>query len=147
MNLKIDYKDAIFEGVRRYTLSNNEDKTISLIDSTTYIQEGDKFGANDINSTNKEINKLKTVTEIVLLAAGWSASAPYIQTVNVEGMAENDRPHISLYISEETTAEEEKILKKAMSCISFINTADGNITATCLGKKPTVDFQISIKGV
>jgi hypothetical protein len=56
MPLKIDFKDDVFDGNRKYTLLNNADGTVSLIDATTYQQEGSSFGATNINDTNKEIN-------------------------------------------------------------------------------------------
>ena len=56
MGLKTDYKDAMYDGQRRYRLIPNEDGTYTLPDATVYTQQGDKFGANDINQTNTEIN-------------------------------------------------------------------------------------------
>ena len=40
MALKEDYKDAMFDGQRRYRLIQNEDGTYSLPDETSYTQEG-----------------------------------------------------------------------------------------------------------
>lgn len=54
--LKTDYRDDMFAGARKYAMTTNDDKTISLIDMTEYTQEGDFFGANDINASNTEIN-------------------------------------------------------------------------------------------
>lgn len=58
--LKTDYKDQLLEREantnRKYTVINNSDGTISLIDSTTYSQSGDNFGASDINATNTAVN-------------------------------------------------------------------------------------------
>lgn len=63
MNLKENYKDAVFEGIRRYNQVQNQDGTTSLVDVTNYIQEGDRFGARDINATNTEVNRLGTELE------------------------------------------------------------------------------------
>ena len=43
--LKTDYRDDMFAGARKYAMTTNDDKTISLIDMTEYTQEGDFFGS------------------------------------------------------------------------------------------------------
>ena len=61
MTLKTNYKDYQFqEGqtLRKYQEISNNDGTISLRDVTSYQQEGDRFSASDINSTNAKVNKL-----------------------------------------------------------------------------------------
>lgn len=60
MSLKTDYKDAVFQEKRKYRMLQNEDGTVSFEDATSYTQEGDSFGAKDINDTNTEINKNTT---------------------------------------------------------------------------------------
>lgn len=56
MPLKVNYKDDVFTGNRKYDLVENGDGTYSLVDQTTYTQEGDVFGASDINATNTAVN-------------------------------------------------------------------------------------------
>lgn len=61
MTLKTDYKDYQFqegETLRKYRQISNNDGTISLEDVTSYQQEGDRFSASDINSTNTKVNEL-----------------------------------------------------------------------------------------
>lgn len=148
MGLKTDYKDAMFDGQRRYRLIPNEDGTYSLPDETTYTQKGDRFGANDINATNKAINQINHVTELTLTAAGWAGSAaPYTQTVNVSGVIETDRPTVSLYLPSGITAADVNLRSKAYDCVNRAVSGDGNITVYCYKKKPAVDFQIQVKGV
>ena len=61
MSLKTDYKDDVLSvdmaGKRRYQMTENTDGTVSLEDESTYTQEGDMFGAADINATNVQVNK------------------------------------------------------------------------------------------
>ena len=68
MTLKTDYKDYQFqegETLRKYQEISNNDGTISLRDVTSYQQEGDRFSASDINSTNTKVNELdQTVKDI-----------------------------------------------------------------------------------
>lgn len=147
MSLKTDYKDAMYDGQRRYRLIQNEDGTYSLPDATTYTQQGDKFGANDINQTNTEINKLETVKTVALPAASWSSTAPYTQTVSVAGITADDKPIVSLYLPDGITAANVKLQSKAFACVDRVTTGAGNITVYCYNKKPTTDFQIQMKGV
>lgn len=58
MNLKTDYKNDKFSGKRKYRLSENSDGTISLDDVTAYVEVGDIFSSDDINSTNEAINNI-----------------------------------------------------------------------------------------
>lgn len=62
MALKEDYLDDILDTSvnekRKYRMINNADGTISLEDVTEYSQNGDNFGASDINITNKTVNEL-----------------------------------------------------------------------------------------
>lgn len=147
MALRTDYKDDIYEGVRRYRQTNNEDGTLSLIDATIYTQEGDQFGANDINATNEEIIKLEMVRTVLLPAAGWSASAPYTQTVSTPGITAADNPVMSLHIPSGATAAQVKAWNKAFGMVDEGISEDGQSTFKCYNKKPTVDFTVAIKGV
>lgn len=56
--LKNDFRDDMFPGARRYDLINNEDGTVSLNDKTTYTQEGDRFGASEVNAITRQLNSL-----------------------------------------------------------------------------------------
>ena len=55
--LRTDYKDDVFTGSRKYTMVDNQDGTVSFIDSTVYAQVGDYYGAGEINEQNELINK------------------------------------------------------------------------------------------
>jgi len=147
MDLKTDYKDAMFDGQRRYRLIPNEDGTYSLPDETTYTQKGDKFGANDINATNQAINQINHVTEVTLTAADWSSSAPYTQVVSISGIVETDRPTVSLYLPDGIPAADVDLQSKAYDCINRAVSGNASITVYCYKKKPAVDFQIQVKGV
>ena len=62
--LKTDYKDDVLDTSvntsRRYRMITNSDGTVSLEDVTVYLEEGDIFGAVDINKTNEAVNSSKT---------------------------------------------------------------------------------------
>lgn len=61
-DLRTDYKDDVLNintnERRKYRMINNADGTISFKDVTDYVQNGDNFGAFDINITNKTVNEL-----------------------------------------------------------------------------------------
>ena len=62
--LKTNYKDDILDTSantqRKYRIVNNADGTISLEDVTVYTQNGDSFGAADINKTNQAVLDLNS---------------------------------------------------------------------------------------
>lgn len=62
MALKENYKDDILDTSqnvkRKYRMTENPDGTISLDDETEYLQEGDSFGASDMNAVNSEVNEV-----------------------------------------------------------------------------------------
>lgn len=147
MALKQDYKDDIFPGTRLYQMIKNDNGTYSFVDVTQYTQEGDLFGANDINSTNQAINRLNNAVSVALPVSGWSSAAPYMQTVNVAGVMEVDAPMIGIKIEEGTTAANVKLQNKAWGCVDRAVTGDGTITFYCYNKKPAADFSVLIKGV
>lgn len=169
MNLKVDYKNDKFSGKRKYVLTENPDKTISLDDVTQYQETGDIFSADDINLTNKavnenhsqitenekkikssneEIEKIKKIRYATLNAASWSASSPFTQTVVVNGITEADSPIIGgPDLKDNPSPEVVKNRNKAFGCIDRVVSGGDYITAYCFNSKPTVDFSIIVKGV
>lgn len=85
-DLRTDFKDDIYQGNRRYIMTQNEDGTVSFSDATQYEQRGDYFGANDINNINKEVNNKADKTEIPieLPAKGGDADTVNGHTVNAD---------------------------------------------------------------
>lgn len=149
MALKEDYKDAMFDGQRRYRLIQNEDGTYSLPDETSYTQEGDKFGANDINATNKAVNRMNHVTTVTLTAAGWTgSSAPYSQTVAVEGMTADCNPLMISLLADGANEATQKAYNKAFGIVASGTGTTGNGTVTFkVYKKPEIDIIVGLKGV
>lgn len=65
--LKVDYRDDIItdgDPLRRYKMISNSDGTISFQDVTTYEQNGDIFGCDDINLTNTKVNEIEDNQDI-----------------------------------------------------------------------------------
>ena len=84
----------------------------------------------------------KAVYTATLTAAGWSASAPYTQTVTVSGLLAADEPFIRPVLS--TTTATAIAQKEAAGCVDVITAAANSITAKCLTDKPTADIPIRI---
>lgn len=149
MGLKTDYKDAMFDGQRRYRLIPNEDGTYSLPDETTYTQKGDRFGANDINAANKAINQINHVTEVTLTAAGWTGSAaPYSQTADVPGATEESEAMVVSALVDGATEAVQKAYNKAFGIITSGTATLGNGIITFKAyKKPGTDIKVGLKGV
>ena len=96
--------------------------------------------------SDAQINGLSELYTTTLTALGWadtSGNAPFIQTVNIQGILATDTPIIDVVLS--STTETAKSQLEAFSCLSKVETADGSITATCLDTKPTIDIPIKLK--
>ena len=63
-DLKTNYVDDVLDSdknqFRKYQMIYNDDGTVSFVDVTTYTQNGDSFGAKDINDTNAAVNELNS---------------------------------------------------------------------------------------
>lgn len=58
MALKTNYQEDIFEGNRKYKISTDSSGKSEIVEVTSFTQEGDLFGAADINATNTVVNNL-----------------------------------------------------------------------------------------
>lgn len=60
-DLKTNYKDDVLDTTqntkRKYQMIDNGDGTVSFEDVTEYLQQGDSFGADDVNAITDAINK------------------------------------------------------------------------------------------
>ncbi len=162
MSLKTDFKNDKFAGKRKYTLTENDDGTISLDDVTEYETVGDIYGATEVNASNTAINQntddiaqirdedlvqIRGVTEITLPVSGWSSSAPYTQTVSLPGIKSTDNP-IPLYRYPSNLTEANKnLIDRSTNMITSIKTNNGSVTVTCKFRKPVAEIIIGLKGV
>lgn len=87
---------------------------------------------------------------VTLPVSGWSSSAPYTQTVTVDGIKESDNPMMFLNKSDssytDATEDAQTTIETEYLYIKQVETADGSITATCTFNKPTADIRIILKG-
>ena len=83
MGLKTDYKDAIFEGRRKYKMIDNVDGTVSFDDVTDYTQAGTQFGAADVNAITGLVNNS-------LQVVSWDKETGTLITKSVDGTGDAD---------------------------------------------------------
>lgn len=76
-------------------------------------------------------------------ASGWSAAAPYTQTVTVNGIKAADNPIVDINMGDATTDSSADLLG-AWALIGRVSTANGSVTAYCYEEKPEVDFSVNI---
>lgn len=79
-----------------------------------------------------------------LIATDWvGASAPYTQTINIDGILSTDNPIVDVVLDNSTSTAIDQL--DSWSCVSDISTAQGSITATCFESKPTTTIPIQLK--
>lgn len=62
--LPTNYTDAVWSGLKRYSMVNNEDGTVSFQDVTVYSnKENSFFGARDANRMNEALNTIMSMLE------------------------------------------------------------------------------------
>ena len=135
MSLKTDYRDDIYEGSRRWRLTQNEDGTYGISDATTYTQKGDSFGQNDINATNRAVNALRNDIKV-----------QHLKTTDAielyAGLIKSD--------SELTVAQKAEKIKIRRKYLNMIDDAecntDGILTVTSYSKKPATEFAVWLRG-
>lgn len=114
----------------------------------TEINWGDIKG-NIVNQTDlgNELDSKASTTNYTatLSVSDWTSSAPYTQTVSVDGILLSDTPISDVTLSTDTNTAIAQM--EAWSCISNIVTSNGSITAVCFEEKPTIDIPIKLKVV
>ena len=86
----------------------------------------------------------KTVSvSATLTVAGWAGSAPYAQSVTIEGMT--DAKKAMAYPAYGSDVPTNAALKEACGMVSFASRSGSTLTFTCLEDKPTVNIPITVE--
>ena len=90
-----------------------------------------------------EVNADCAVLYATFLVDNWTDTAPYSQTVTVEGITENHVPIVDISYSEDTSLWEDE--EKNYSYLTKVETNNNTITAICLKNRPENNFSIKLK--
>lgn len=88
-------------------------------------------------------DKLARHYSLTLYAGSWTGNGPYIQTVTIAGITENDKPHWSIVYSEDS--ETRLVEKEAFALVDDLETFNGTVTFTCFEEKPEVSINIQME--
>lgn len=90
------------------------------------------------------LNGVKTVSvSATLTVAGWTGSAPYVQSVTITGLTDAKKAMAYPVYGSDTSAN--IALKEACGMVSFASRSGSVITFTCLEDKPTVAIPITVE--
>ena len=128
-------------------MENNSDGTVSLIDATSYTQEGTPFGANDVNAITKSVNALYQEIIVTIPANAWGTSAPYAQKVSVPTVKATDSVSMGKAHTKSSPVTDIETYDEMAGLITAAEVTDGYVTFYCAAEKPTVDFKVKLKGV
>lgn len=99
--------------------------------------------AEDDAANKKYADSLHKLFSVNLPASGWSASAPYTQTVSVSGILSSDTPHYGVAYS--SNAETALAQKEAFAMVDDLDTSNGSVKFTCFEEKPEVNLTIQLE--
>lgn len=108
------------------------------------LNPGDAANKGYVDRTvNEYVDSKHFFRDVTLTAAGWSAAAPYTQTVTAQGITAEDRPIYGVVLSvDKATAMAEK---EAFAMVDDLDTDAGAVTFTCLEEKPSVALNIQME--
>ena len=90
------------------------------------------------------LNGVKTVSvSATLTVAGWTGSAPYVQSVTVTGLTDAKKAMAYPVYGSDTPTN--VALKEACGMVSFASRSGNTITFTCLEDKPAVAIPITVE--
>lgn len=128
--------------------SNNPQEGLSMqggINMNGQMLNGIKApGAADEAANKGYVDDKHFFRTVTLPADGWSAEAPYTQTVAVQGVTGDDAPHVGL-IPKGQTKEERDSENEAWDCVSHGVAENGIIVFTCDDEKPATDLALQIE--
>lgn len=135
LNTKIDYNTDLINEVKT-DLNNTTIQINSRIDNAD----------NNIDELLARIDRETNIRTITIPASGWNDTAPYIQTVSVDGITDVSQPEV--YLSYPDGIDESSIedYTESFGYIHRMDTAENSIIVTAYIDKPFVDITVYLKG-
>ena len=100
-----------------------------------------------LSNLSAEVGNLKYVT-VSLSDSGWSGSAPYTQTVSVDGMRDDWVPGTpTAVLGSDVAVTALLAATEALGCIKMITSAAGTLTFTAPEDKPGVSLTLRVPGM
>lgn len=96
-----------------------------------------------LNESKSYADSLHKTFTVSVPASGWSASAPYTQSITVSGIMATDTPHYSVVYSSSITAKIAE--KEAFAMVDDLDTANNRVTFTCFEDKPSTSLTIQLE--
>ena len=112
---------------------------------TAYLMKSGDTMTGDLNMGGHAIigAELTQIVQATLTAAGWSASAPYTQTVAVAGVTAGSPPYITPVYSGVVDAD--IALREACAAVSYAKPGAGTVTFVCLEDKPQTNIPVQVE--
>lgn len=131
-----------------FTVEVNQWTRETDADGAEMAKEIEKLLNNDFY-VKTEVERMDHVALAVLPASGWTgSSAPFTQTVSVEGAKENRDARLVSVLADGASLETQKAYMKAFSIISSGTGSLGAGVATFkVYKKPATDITVGLLGV
>lgn len=126
--------------------TKNYDLALTDNDQTKFKEWRESINGNSNSNMEKidtalgEKANLSVAINAVLLMSAWSDDSPYVQTISVEGLTADQNGIIT--IGQNITTEQLEDVVAADMRIS--DQADGSLTVTAYGDKPTRDIPVLI---
>lgn len=126
--------------------TKNYDLALTDNDQTKFKEWRESINGNSNSNMEKidtalgEKANLSVAINAVLLMSAWSDDSPYVQTISVEGLTADQNGIIT--IGQNITTEQLEDVVAADMRIS--DQADGSLTVTAYGDKPTRDIPVII---
>ena len=135
----LDYLSSIDSGLEDKHYVTSEQK--ASIEKMTNVATSEKDGLMSFEDKIK-LDKLKVPEnfEILLLSTGWSNTQPFVQTLNIPNINEND----NVYIGIDPAANNEEMLSASDARLKVQSVETGKITIVANGEKPLLDIPLII---
>ena len=110
-------------------------------DTATFIYDGTQYHLLTVDRS-----AFDTIYSGTFTTAGWSSSAPYTQTLTINGILASDYPDAYVNLSSATATTGPQLVQ-GWACIDRIATAANKVTAYCYSEKPTIALPAYFKVV